>query len=430
MKNRKTVGFALLVALAAVGCAEIGDDPYDPALDEEEAAARLPEPALWRVPRPALSSEQRGRQFEVDRYIRDNLYRGYRIVDTTQTYSGDIVDWVDPDSVPGSQIEPPPPVPAEELRTPPGVELQPTELEEYPELGGPDGTIPVTRPDFAAYVRGESTDASLADYVRNRQAGGQPWYQNRQYGGFTKSSPNTLVVANVANNIGSVENGNFSLIEVATECDGWNTDTTMELVGAVVTRDRVSSDGALRLRVEFFTAGGGAMGNYVGGWDGQVKGFVPAAGRPYGPNVLLPQSVIGSTPQYESPIKIQNYNGNWWIAHNGNWLGYYPGSYFDLMHYQGCKSLWYGEVYDPTPTSWTFTDMGSGYWPLYGNKWAAHVRNPYYGYGSSTYWPDGASKMVPQDSLCYSNTAMTWGASPWDRYFFLGGPGGDAFGCD
>ena len=167
---------------------------------------------------------------------------------------------------------------------------------------------------------------------------------------------------------------------------------------------------------------------------GQVAGFVPAAGRPYGPNALLAQSVIGGYPQYESPFKIQNHNGNWWIAHNGNWLGYYPGYLFDLMHYQGCQTLWYGEVYDPTPTDWTWTDMGSGYFSVFGNKWAAHVRNPWYGYGSSSWWADDPIKppvpMLPQDWACYTSTGILKGASPWDRAFYLGGPGGDAFGCN
>jgi hypothetical protein len=44
----------------------------------------------------------------VDQYLLEE-YRDYEIVATTQGYSGDITDWVDSDSLPGPQLEPPPP---------------------------------------------------------------------------------------------------------------------------------------------------------------------------------------------------------------------------------------------------------------------------------------------------------------------------------
>jgi hypothetical protein len=48
-----------------------------------------------RVDPPVLSPEERARYDEVQRYLA-RRYRDYRIVETTQTYIGDIIDWLDP----------------------------------------------------------------------------------------------------------------------------------------------------------------------------------------------------------------------------------------------------------------------------------------------------------------------------------------------
>lgn len=419
----------LLATLLCAGCLGAEEDATsDPAIDPDDiAASALPEPSVWRVEPEPLSPDARRRQLEVDRYIRDELYRGYEIVDTTQTFAGDVVDWVDPASVPGSQIEPPPPISADELATPAGVELQRTELDEHPELRGPAGSIPIVRPDFAAYVGGTSGDLSLAEHLARKQPGA--WGVYRYFAGWRQTVQNTGVDAFINQSINQVEAGTFSVMEELTQCDGPTPSTTIELVGAAVSKDLANfSDSVLRLRVEFLTAGY-AQGNNVGGWDGTVAGFIPAAGRPYGPNAAVTPSTPGGT-QRESHFRIENYYGNWWISHNGNWLGYYPGYLFDLMHYQGCTTRWYGEVYDPTPQSWTWADMGSGYYPSVGYKWAATFRNPFYMVGASAYWPGAVSEVVPKNDSCYTKSSITTGVSPWDRYFYLGGPGSPALGCN
>ena len=216
---------------------------------------------------------------------------------------------------------------------------------------------------------------------------------------------------------------------MASICRGYDPPTTGELVGAVVSKDMANFyDDLLRVRVEFFAGGFARQGNNLGGWDGKVGGFVAAPGRPYGPNTPVTQSVVGSS-QYESFFKIQYYGGNWWIAHNGNWLGYYPAGLFNQMRFQGCTAAWYGEVYDPTPTDWTTTDMGSGYYAAYGYRKAAYVRDPYYANASGAWWADGATVMGPSDPACYTDTSMYSAAAPWERYFYLGGPGGNAWNC-
>ena len=58
-------------------------------------------------------------------------YERFRIIATTQTYNGDIVDWIDPATVPGADAEPPPPSVREDM--PAGTERAKFELEVYPE---------------------------------------------------------------------------------------------------------------------------------------------------------------------------------------------------------------------------------------------------------------------------------------------------------
>lgn len=230
---------------------------------------------------------------------------------------------------------------------------------------------------------------------------------------------------------GDVQTSTFSLIEAAAVCRGLNEATTLELIGAVVSRDRRNfNNSATRIQIEFLTRGGNALGNDIGGWDTIVRGFIPAAGRPYGPGVL----VYGSTQygtQYEAHFEITNVNGDWWIAHQGNWLGYYPGSLFDMLSISACESTWYGEVYDPTPADWTWTDMGSGLFADQEWRLASYVRGiSFKDIWGTKHWVDFPFEMSPVDPACYTKTSLKTDPAPWERYFYLGGPGGDAAGCN
>lgn len=84
-------------------------------IPDESAPDCLPEPTPRRVDPPAYTPEQQARKDEVDQFLCDRYQaEGWQILETTQTYGGDIIDWLDPASVPGSQVDPPPPIPASE----------------------------------------------------------------------------------------------------------------------------------------------------------------------------------------------------------------------------------------------------------------------------------------------------------------------------
>ena len=115
---------ALLCLVAGLGCGctiTIGGgftDSEDNGATRAEDAPPLPAPTIWRVPPPKLTPEQQLRQDEVDRFLAEQ-YSDYKIVEASQGYSGDITYWVDSNSIPGSELEPPPPIWTQEDLTPP-----------------------------------------------------------------------------------------------------------------------------------------------------------------------------------------------------------------------------------------------------------------------------------------------------------------------
>jgi hypothetical protein len=392
-------------------------------------APPLPEPTVWRVAPPPLTPEQQQRKDQVDQFLAEE-YRDYKIVEATQGYSGDIIYWADSYSIPGAYPDPPPPVwTQEDLTPPPGAELARTELELYPELRGPNGTTPIHRPDYTNYVMGLTSAGSLQDYIESYQVQGKPIGANRLYAGLVSELPNMGASGIVNQFEGDVEHGTFTLIEVTVACRGSNFPATLEQVGAVLSRDRRNFfDSKMRMHVEFITPTGK-------GWE--TRHFIPQPGRPYGPGAV----VIGSTPglatQREHRFDIwQDSMGNWWLAHNGNTLGHYPAHLFKTLNKAACTAAWYGEIYDETPTDWTWTDLGSGEFDSAGYGYAAYVRNPVFRDLVFTAWSPGedlvteSTWMKPYDANCYTRTPLKSGSPPWDRFFYLGGPGGDAPGCD
>ncbi|UQA59495.1 neprosin family prolyl endopeptidase [Polyangium aurulentum] len=429
-----------MLALAGMallpGCGLLGA-----ALGGNEAPERLPPPKEQRKDPPVLTAEQQSRQDEVDAYLAER-YRalGWQIVETTQlAESGDIIDWLDPTSVPGADAPPPPNPDPAELEPPPGADVGVTELEVDSGAWGPAGTIPEWRPTFSGYVLGETGATSVEDWIENHQVLGQPDGQHRLYAGLGVQTPVIMASSRVNQWGGAVELGTVSLLEMAVKCLGSNPEETEELVGVAASRDEHNFRGegpGLRLRIEFMSAGPKNAGDEEGGWHGQVTGFVPVIGRPFGPGAVLFESTLGGQ-QIDSQFQILLHEGDWWIGHQGRWLGYYPGRLFDLMSTSACAVEWYGEVYDPTPADWTWSDMGSGQFGD-SNGWqqAAYFRSPYYldevGILHMVDDTAVAAYVRPSDPACYTVSSLHINNNDptWQRYFFAGGPGGDAPGCD
>ena len=95
-------GFAsllLLLALALVGSAcTITIGPYDEAEEpgprNTSALPSLPEPDNAQGEPWNLTPEQQTRREEADRYVLEEVYKGYTILRTVQDEHGDIIDWI------------------------------------------------------------------------------------------------------------------------------------------------------------------------------------------------------------------------------------------------------------------------------------------------------------------------------------------------
>jgi hypothetical protein len=405
------VGFCELVACGGA----TSDDATGVQVDA--LTARLPSPKLRRGP---IRNLIQARVNEAEALL-IRRYEGYRILQTTQTYVGDIVDWVDPTTMPGTDAEPPP-VP--DLVRADGVEPALTELQAYPELAGPEGTFAVLRPQFLPYTTGASAAGSLTEFIERPELG-QPAGQKRLYGGRGRIVDNRGGDAWFnAWAVGSIQSQTFSIMEVNASCPS---GSSSQLVGAAISRDMQNfGDSTLRLQVEF-------RGSSASGWHPHVTGFVQTAA--YSPGfAVVPLSTDGGA-QYDEYLEVQLFQGNWWVGHATStfvWLGYYPTSLFTQLNTKACKIAMYGEVFDQTETDWTSDNMGSGAFASAGWTHAAFVRRPSYIDTSSQWqWLDSSGLAAPQDTACYTVGSMVTSSTPgWERYFYLGGPGGDAAGCN
>lgn len=285
----------------------------------------------------------------------------------------------------------------------------------------------------------------------------------RLYAGFISLVENTGASVSINPFGGAIEANTMSVLELAVGCRA-NGDT-WQLVGIAASRDNINlkdrwerkdpADSVLRLQVEFLTAGSAFTGSSKGGWDSVVHGFAPptkkpppglvdAPGwRPYPPGAAFARSTLSTPggPQFESHFRIKLFQGNWWVGHGRNWIGYYPQTLFkehgpNLIADKACEAYYYGEIGALRKSPWPSTDMGSGEYAEKGSPYAAYFRTP------STFGttPPETSSQIPTDpnitidakpfsTPCYRRTPFGPGATPGDMVFFADGPGGDAPDC-
>lgn len=232
-----------------------------------------------------------------------------------------------------------------------------------------------------------------------------------------------------------VEDNSFSLLEFTVSCpaDG----PRQELIGIAISVDKKNrfgatrqkfQDGNARMHIEYARTVNGKT-QYV--WDGMDGTFVDNPLRFHQPGEIVPVSMLGK-PSVEHLMTIfQVPTGDWWIAFDGDLLGYFPASLFTMLSGGACRAAWYGEVYNKNPTATITTEMGSGKFAEAGLGNAAHVRNPLF---YDLLWfgvkPTNTFSMAPDEPLCYTASALTQLGAPSDSSFiFIGGPGGKNPAC-
>lgn len=131
-------------------------------------------------------------------------------------------------------------------------------------------------------------------------------------------------------------------------------------------------------------------------------------------------STQGGT-QYEFTAEYYLYQGNWWLALGGAWVGYYPGTlYRGGQMTRNAQVIEYG---GETVGTQIWPPMGSGRWANAGWRYAAYQRNVFYIDTNSVTWWANLTAMQP--SPCYSTAGPFFiNQRGWGTSFFFGGPGG------
>jgi hypothetical protein len=388
----------------------------------------LPAPEDGTTDELPLDEAQQARLEEAEWYIATVIYKGGEIVHSVQLPSGDILDFINRDTLPAPPYKLPELPFTPDPGLPPGVEFGLTELEQNPELLTLALTAtPFKRPTFWPYILGETDATSIEDYLARYQEGGQPTSSRRLYAGLDSAKMNRGVFGYMNQFRPEVEAESFSLIEFAVYCpaDG----PVQEQIGIVISVDKRNffgvsrqklQDDEPRLHIEYSRL---VNGKVQYNWDEVDGNFVGNPFRTHHPGQTVPVSAVGGT-QVEHLMAIFQVpvTGDWWITYNGEWLGYYPASLFTMLNGGACGAAWYGEVLNRQEDA-VKTEMGSGKFAEAGLYNAAHVRNPTYLDLSWTPVEPEDWAMTPYAPLCYDRSIL------WEHYIYLGGPGGKNPAC-
>ena len=167
--------------------------------------------------------------------------------------------------------------------------------------------------------------------------------------------------------------------------------------------------------------------NRTGCYNYTCGAFVQSSGSTiHLQTTLSPISVVGGA-QYYISNGYYLYQGNWWLAVQGQWVGYYPGSLYSVGGNGGLRTastLW--EVGTESVGTTLWPAEGSGQWSSRGYPYASWFRNMLWrDAGNGGHYP--ALTSLSPSPRCYSITKQAWGGSAWGYYLYLGGPGGT--GC-
>jgi len=376
-----------------------------------------------------------------------------QVVATTETRSGQILDWIKRESqVEGGELSEPPLDKDDEVpdtrrilrrnaKVPPGVdEGARTEVQMNPELRGPDGTVPIVRFDVEEYLRSVRELPENPMDVLTKVPPPSPASNDRYYGvwqryGTFYGSSGRINIWNVS---GPTSN-ETSIAQVAVI-----RGTPMQAIEA----GKIEYPGINSNRPYFFVyyrTDGASSGDWVGGYDTTVDGWVQYSSS-VAPRMSLAgwESSLGGN-QYSLDVEVRLWQGNWWVRAAGEWAGYYPyckggqwygpcpsGTLFSAsgIRDQASRLDWYGEIFDSTAPKPTSTDMGSGRFASEAWSHAAYFRNLTYYWAPSTYWWWDSGSPSATDSGCYSVSSALYSNDPnWRNWYYFGGPGKESTNC-
>ena len=371
-----------------------------------------------------------------------------KIARTTTTLKGHVLDWVPLESqVASGRIASPPPMSAMPVRVADphqpihaaGFELEAPNAER-----GPAGTVPLLRADPARLSstlnvqnftrkRGgllvnrsrrnlQPTDPNPAGYFHQTDSQNGTFYGWDGFINVWDPSINTPGGNGTDHSIMQVWMQNYDKPQLQSIEGGWTVDQSL------------NGDTQPHIFIFYTTNGYTQEANNLGGYNTQFSGWVQYSSTIYPGAALAPVSVWGGQ-QYDISMKFQLYkeptNGelNWWIAVQGQWMGYYPASLFNGG--LGNHAEWFGvggEVYSSLGNpEQTADQMGSGWKAAAGWTKAAFMRN-------LRTQSDMNGTMANNSGSAEGDAAVAGGADPytlqldmnsgssWGSYFYVGGP--------
>lgn len=387
-----------------------------------------------------MATPQRPQNAELSQWLetRQSLLK---IVKTTRTPSGQILDWIPAESqVSNGKIAAPPPIDsiparAEDKLKP--VKAVTFELDDLSIERGPTGTVPVVRPDLSRLTR----TIALKDYAQKR--GGLLVNKTRR--NKNPSDPNPFGYFHAINSENTKLYGCDGFLNVwdptvdnpggpgddhsimQTWLQNYDKPQTQSIeAGWTVDKD-LNGDTTAHIFTYYTTNGYSADGNDLGGYNRLYDGWKQYSATIF-PGIRINGVSAPGGQQLDVSIKFQLYQGNWWFAVQGVWIGYYPASLFNGG--LGNHAEWIGfggEVYSSLANpSLTKDQMGSGRQAQDGWTHAAfqkNLRNQSDANGTmvnsngtaSTDTANGGAN--PYDIQMHMNSGTTWAS-----YFYVGGP--------
>jgi hypothetical protein len=371
---------------------------------------------------------------EIHQYLHDRHARR-DVVLRTETPSGQQIDWIPIESQsPDGRIADPPDDDRPGAESDDENQAEPTrfELQEEGARLGPPGTVPVVHlPIERIRPVGDLQDWLAKSGRANRitppddQRGAEPpALTGHKYATAFQSVTCYGTEGDINTWKPYVEwSDEFSLCQLWLVRGSGIQLQTVE-VGNTVYRN-LNGDWEPHLFTYYTTNGYIQSGDYLGGYNQHVDGWVQYSGSIYPGALSRPLSQLGG-PQYTTKLKVQLTGGNWWVRVNGIWMGYYPAGLFSStgLRFEASLVDWGGEVFDhPSHFGTSRTDMGSGRWPSEGWQYAAYVNHLQYQSsptGALTRFAGVASVTHP---ACYDLIADFGHTGSWGPHFWYGGPG-------
>ena len=151
-------------------------------------------------------------------------------------------------------------------------------------------------------------------------------------------------------------------------------------------------------------------------------GFVQVSNRVAFGAPLGFTSTLGGD-QYDISAQYMLYQGNWWLAIDGIWIGYIDGSsYRGGQMSRNAQMIEYGTESAGNNSLWPAE--GSGQWATAGFGYAAYQRNMFYTDLSGNGYYASLTHANPSPS-CYNTAGPYNDDNPdWQVFFYAGGPGG------